>query len=84
MTIVKTAISIQSSLFEQAEALAKEMNVSRSALIGLAIEEFIQRRQNQRILRELNAAYETDPDPAEQDRLKRAEKSQRKLLEAEW
>ncbi|MEW6093886.1 MAG: hypothetical protein AB1531_07980 [Chloroflexota bacterium] len=84
MAIVKTAISIQRSLFEQAEALAKEMGLSRSAIFGLALEEFIQRRQNQRILREINAVYDTEADPAEQSRLEKAGKAQRKLVEGEW
>jgi metal-responsive CopG/Arc/MetJ family transcriptional regulator len=84
MAIVKTAISIQRSLFEQAEALAKEMGLSRSAVFVLALEEFILRRQNQRLLREINAAYDANPDPAEQTRLEKAEKAQRKLVEGEW
>jgi metal-responsive CopG/Arc/MetJ family transcriptional regulator len=84
MAIVKTAISIQRSLFEQAEALAKEMGLSRSAVFVLALEEFILHRQNQRLLREINAAYDANPDPAEQSRLEKAGKAQRELVEGEW
>jgi len=84
MSMIKTAISIQESLFERAEQLAREMNLSRSALIGLAIEEFLQRHQNRRMLRELNAAYETGPDPAEEARLAKSRRSQRRTVEGEW
>ena len=52
-TTVKTAISIQKSLFEQAESLAQELNVSRSELFGLAIESFVKNRQNQMLLQEI-------------------------------
>ena len=84
MSMIKTAISIQESLFERAEQLAREMNLSRSALIGLAIEEYIERHQNRRLLRELNAAYETAPDPIEEARLEKSRRSQRRTVEGEW
>lgn len=58
MATVKTAISLQESLFEQAEALASEMKVSRSRLIAIALEEFIRRHQNRLLLEKINAAYE--------------------------
>ncbi len=65
MSSVKTAISVTPELFEQAEALAKEMKVSRSRLFGLALEEFIRRRENQRLLEDLTAAYAEGPDEEE-------------------
>lgn len=49
MATVKTAISIQESLFEEAEALAREMNTSRSHIFVLALEEFIRRHKARRI-----------------------------------
>jgi hypothetical protein len=35
-------------------------------------------------LRELNAAYETNPDPAELARLEKSRRSQRRTVEGEW
>ncbi|MGB3513263.1 MAG: hypothetical protein WBA93_29430 [Microcoleaceae cyanobacterium] len=58
MATVKTAISLQESLFEQAEVLAAEMKISRSRLIAIALEEFIGRHQNRLLLEKINAAYE--------------------------
>ena len=55
MTTVKTAISLPASLFEQAETLAGEMQISQSFLIEIALEEFI-RRENQQLLEKINAA----------------------------
>ena len=39
MACVKTAISIQESLFKEAEELARKLQVSRSKLVSLALEE---------------------------------------------
>ena len=46
MTTVKTAILLPAFLFEQAETLAGEMQISQSFLIEIALEEFIRRREN--------------------------------------
>ncbi len=83
-TTVKTAISIQKSLFEQAESLAQQLNVSRSHLFGLALETFIKNLQSQRLLDEINQAYADEPDTAETVRLSKMRTSQRKLVESEW
>ena len=42
MANIKTAISIAKPLFEEVEALAEEMEVSRSHLFTLAARDFIQ------------------------------------------
>jgi len=84
MTVVKTAISIQETLYEQAELLAKKMNISRSHLFGMAVEDFIQRYQNRLLLEEINQAYSDEPDPAEQVRLLQMQKQHRKVVEGEW
>lgn len=66
MAHVKTAVSLEEPLLKQADDLAREMNVSRSRLFSLAVEEFIQRHQDQALLEALNAAYEEPPDSEEQ------------------
>ena len=40
--------------------------------------------ENRRLLRELNAAYETAPDPIEEARLEKVRRSQRRTVEGEW
>ncbi|MCB8962074.1 MAG: ribbon-helix-helix protein, CopG family [Ardenticatenales bacterium] len=60
MATTKTAISLPDGLFQELERLAKELHLSRSRLLALAFEEFVERRQNQKILRELNAAYDDE------------------------
>ncbi len=66
MPNVKTAVSLEGPLFEQAEALAREMKISRSRLFALALEDFIRRYQNERLLEQLNAAYADGLDVEEQ------------------
>lgn len=84
MTSIKTAISIREPLFKQVEALASELNVSRSKIFVLAVEEFIKKYQNRQLLEEINRAYEDLPDATEQLHLEIARKQQRKLVEGEW
>ena len=60
MATTKTAISLPDALFQELERLAEELHLSRSRLLALAFEEFVERRQNQKILRELNAAYDDE------------------------
>lgn len=81
---IKTAISIQKSLFEEAENLAQELNVSRSELFGLAIESFVRNHQNQKLLEEINQAYAEEPDPAEKVRLTKMRKHHRKMVRNAW
>ena len=83
-TTIKTAISIQKSLFEQAESLAQQLNLSRSALFGLAIETFIKTHENQILLEKINQAYFDQPEPNETVLLSKMRKSHRKIVESEW
>ena len=84
MANVKTAISIQQSLFEQAEALARELHISRSRLFALAVVDFMQRYENQRLLERINDAYADTTTPEEQALLRRMRRQQRQMVEGEW
>lgn len=84
-TTVKTAISIRKSLFEQAESLAQELNVSRSELFGLAIETFVKNHQNQILLQEINKAYSDEQDTtSDKARLSKMRKHHRKIVRDKW
>ena len=84
MANVKTAISIQQPLFEQAEALARELHISRSRLFALAVEDFMQRYENQRLLERINDVYADTTTPEEQALLRRMRRQQRQMVEGEW
>jgi len=84
MANVKTAVSVQKSLFDQVESLAKKLHVSRSRLYNLALANYIERYQNQTLLEEINQAYPDEPDLADQDRLTKMRRHHRKIVEGEW
>lgn len=50
MPNTKTAISIDVSIFEQMDALAKRLSISRSRLFAIAAQEFLQRNKNMDLL----------------------------------
>ncbi len=66
MANIKTAISLEESLFHQIEAVAQEMQIPRSRLFVMAVEDFLRRRRNQTLLDSINTAYDDFPDPEEQ------------------
>jgi mRNA interferase MazF len=59
---IKTAVSIKKTLLDQAEILAQQLNISRSHLFGIAIENFIKNYQSQALLDEINQTIEDQPD----------------------
>ncbi len=84
MPNVKTAISIQKSLFEQAEKVARKMKVSRSRLFALALEDYIHREQNRELLEQINAAYSGEPDATEKALRRKARSAHRRIVRGEW
>jgi hypothetical protein len=58
---MKTAISLPDLLFEEAEAAAKDLGLSRSKLIQTALEEFLKRRRETEITSRLNDSYAANP-----------------------
>ena len=74
MPAVKTAISLDELLFARVKKVAAEMEIPRSQLFALAVEEFLERRRSASIVRAINEAhaeYEIDPEEAEYQRARR-------------
>ncbi|MEO7841809.1 MAG: hypothetical protein ABIU06_20900 [Anaerolineales bacterium] len=84
MESIKTAISIDKSLFAQANALARKLKVSRSRLFVLALEDFIRQQENRELLEKINVVYADEPDEAEKELRRRSRKSHRRLVEGQW
>jgi len=87
MANIKTALSLQKSLFEQVETLAREMKVSRSRLFALALEDYLRRYQNLQLLERINQAYPDAPDATdatERKRLHKIRRQHRKIVEGTW
>jgi metal-responsive CopG/Arc/MetJ family transcriptional regulator len=83
-TVVKTGISLPRGLFEQAEALAQKMNVTRSRLFSLALEDYVRRQRNRELLAQINEAYADGLDEEERALLRRASHTHRQVVEGEW
>ena len=78
---VKTTVSLQKSLFEQVEALARELKVSRSRVFVLALENFIRDYQDKQLFDKINKAFEeAPPDKTELNRLQQIRRHQRRML----
>ena len=84
MGTTKTAVSLSDRLFKEADALARELKVSRSRLFADALEEFISRRRNGRILEKLNEAYGEETDVVERNYMRKMRRKHRKLVQGQW
>ena len=84
MASIKTAISLQESLFEEADALAHRMKISRSRLLALALEEFLRRERDRELIGRINEAYEDYPDSSELKQRRAMRRLQREVVEDEW
>lgn len=62
---MKTAISVDDALMQQADDAARDLGMSRSALIAQALRGFLQQRRRERVTEQLNQAYQNEPNPDE-------------------
>jgi metal-responsive CopG/Arc/MetJ family transcriptional regulator len=62
---MKTAISIDDSLMQEADQAAQNLGLSRSALIADALRQYLQNRRQNQISERLNQVYANEPDPIE-------------------
>jgi len=64
---MKTAISLPDPVFEEAEALAQQLGVSRSELYTNALKAYLRKYNRAQLLDKLNQVYaeeSSEPDPA--------------------
>lgn len=84
MAIVKTAISVQESLFERADALAEQLHLSRSQLFSRALDEFLKKHETRKLREAIDSALEGEPDPGEEERMRLMRRKQRRRVEGQW
>jgi len=84
MATVKTAISIDKSLFDATQRLARKLKLSRSRLVLMALEQYLEGQQSRRLLARLNAAHAAGPDADEIRLLEASLREHRHLLEGQW
>ncbi len=58
---IKTTVSIEKRLSDQAEIMAQQLNISRSNLFGVVIEDFIKNHQSH-LVDEINEEDQTNPN----------------------
>jgi metal-responsive CopG/Arc/MetJ family transcriptional regulator len=84
MTSIKTAVSLQKSLLDRAERMARSLKVSRSHLVALALEDYLERQHSRKILEQINAAHANEPDPEERRLMRMTRKTHRRIVGGEW
>ncbi len=85
MSKVKTAISIDDNLLAETESLAQELDIPKSQVVSMALEDFIRHHRNKQLLAQINEAYADAPDSEDEINLEIIRSHRRKLGEHdEW
>jgi metal-responsive CopG/Arc/MetJ family transcriptional regulator len=81
---MKTAISIDDGLLQEADDTARSMGLSRSRLFAIAVGEFLQRQRREQMLLRLNEVYASAAEPAEKRMLKGIKSKVRAIVKERW
>ncbi len=84
MANIKTAISIPEHLFEKVEILSRKSHISRSRLFALAVQDFIERSEDEELLEAINTVYDDQPNPEERIYRQKMRQKHRRLVEGLW
>jgi metal-responsive CopG/Arc/MetJ family transcriptional regulator len=85
MPVIQTAVSLDDTLVERVEQVAEELNMSRSRLVTLALEEFLRRHDSRNLLETLNAALgEESIEPFESSHLEEMRRYYRRQMVDQW
>ncbi len=84
--MIKTAISIDESLFAEVSRLSDETKLSRSQIFSQAVRYFIERNNNLELVRKINEAYPDvlDENEAEMELIKKSKRKYKEVLEERW
>ncbi len=81
---MKTAISIDDGLLQEADQTARLMGLSRSRLFSLAVGDFLQRQRREQMLLRLNEVYANGVEPAEKRLLRGIKAKVRRTVKDRW
>ena len=81
---VKTAISIDGDLLQQADETARLMGLSRSRLFTLALGDFLERQRREHMLLRLNEVYGKGVERTEKRLLKGIKAKVRRTVKERW
>ena len=81
---MKTAISMDDRLLQEADETARRMGLSRSRLFAIAVGDFLQRQRQEQMLLQLNRVYANRMEPAEKRLLKGIRAKVRGTVKERW
>ena len=81
---MKTAISLDDGLLQEADETARRMGLSRSRLFALAVGDFLQRQRQEQMLLRLNEVYANGMEPAERRLLNGIKAKVRPAVKDRW
>ena len=81
---MKTAISIEDGLLQEADKTAQRMGLSRSRLFALAVQDFLQRQRQEQMLLRLNGVYASGSEPGDKLLLKRIKAKVHSAVKERW
>ncbi len=81
---MKTAISLDGNLLQQADRTARAMGLSRSRLFSVALEEYLRRRQQELMIEQLNQVYSDQKQPGEARIAKAMKAKFRSTIKDRW
>jgi metal-responsive CopG/Arc/MetJ family transcriptional regulator len=84
MAVIKTAISIDESLFDKINRLSEEIKLSRSQIFSQAVRYFIERKNNLELVRKINQAYSDVLDEDEMECLDKSKRKYKEIFKEEW
>lgn len=80
---MKTAVSLDDDLLQEADEAARQMGLSRSRLFAVAISEFLKRKKQEQMLRQLNEIYAEGITPVDKRVLRQIKARVRRIAERE-
>lgn len=81
---IKTAISLEKPVFEEVDLLAREMEISRSRVFALAVQEFIERRKSEKMLDAINEAHDDGSDQTDDPLTRGMRRKHRAIVKDQW
>jgi len=84
MSLIKTAISLDSTLLEEVDSLAKQMEIARSRVFVLAVKNFIKNYQNKKLLDSINNAFDDGFTDEEKDLNEKMRNHHVKMVKDQW
>ena len=81
---MKTAISLDDDLLQEADKTAQQMGLSRSRLFALALRDYLRRKQQEQLVEQLNRVYAGKPDLAEKRIVRRIKDKFRATIKERW